>query len=331
MTGFLGRLFQYRATERKSPAEDFFTEAFAGVLSADDGETAAAFASWLTERNFRRARVVTQKVVDEGRLDMELVAEDGDGRQHLIVVENKLGAKEGDNQLPRYQSYLDSQVAESRTLVYLTRGEARDLPGSESVCFRNRHWCDVYEWLAAWVEGCSERPGVLARELLTLMEEWGMEVGLGAQDLAASVAYKTRVQHQLLQILDRVWEVCKKDATGGQWSYNRDGLEYTSAKIDDSGLYYMFGFDFSRSESAWNVSRLQLPSAYFAICGEDVGARDWSGLSGKNWKNPPPAWGWTDERVRELDSLKTDGVSLHQSYLDFFLSALAEAKEALGS
>lgn len=329
LTGFLGSLFRYRATEGRTPAEDFFTEALSGVLASDDGETAAAFASWLAEDEFERAWVVTQKVVDEGRLDMEFEARDAGGGRHLVVLENKLGATEGENQLARYECYLARQEeAAGRTLVYLTRYEKPDwTASSERVSFMNLHWSDVYDWLTAWVERRGDRTGVLGRELLVLMEEWGMEMGLGAQDLAAAVAYKTRVQPQLLQILDRVWAECKKDCgTGSQWNYDRNRIRYSSAYLEDSDLYYMFGFDFTRSDGEWNASRLQLPSAYFAICGKGLGERDWSGLSAE-WGEPPRGWtDWTNERVRQLATVRTDGASLHQSYLGFFLESLEEAR-----
>ena len=331
MTGFLGSLFRYRATEGRTPAEDFFTEVLSGVLASDYGELAAAFPSWLAGGKFERASVVTQKVVDEGRLDMEFVARDGGGGRHLVVVENKLGATEGENQLTRYERYLAGEEAASRTLVYLTRYEKRDwTPPSGRVSFRNLHWCDVYDWLAAWVEDRSDRTGVLVRELLILMEEWGMEMSLGAQDLAAAVAYKARVQPQLLQILDKVWAECKEDCrSGSQWAYDRDRIRYSSAYLRDSDLFYMFGFDFTRSDGEWNASRLQLPSAYFAICGKGLGERDWSGLSAE-WGDPPRGWTeWTDERVRQLATLRTDGASLHRSYLDFFLESLEEARKAM--
>lgn len=335
MTGFLERLFKYREKQGRSSKEDYFTEALAGVLEGAP-EVVAAFATWLTGRKckYKSASVVTQEVVGDGRLDMWLEARDGNDRPHLIVLENKLDAPQGREQLRRYENYLASQKAESRTLVYVTIHERSDFqPSSGAVSFRNRHWFEVYEWLTNWVQERGDleaRVGVLTRELLELMEAWDMETNLGAQDLASAVAYKGRVQQRLLQILDEVWEVCPNQRQdGGQWAYDRNGVCYRSAYITHDKLYYHFGFDFERDDQEWNVTRLQLPSAYFGIRGGDVQDQGWSRLSDE-WVAPPWKTWERHERVRQLPALDTKGASLHEGYLKFFLSSLEQAKAMIG-
>ncbi len=336
MTSFLERLFKYQATEGRSPQEDFFTEALAGVLEAHP-QMVADFAKWLTGREFKSADVATQKGVSGGnRLDMWLKAQDDDDRNHLIVLENKLGSKEGRDQLRRYECYLARQKAESRTLVYLSMHERSDFqPSTNSVSFLNRHWFEVYNWLKDQIRvgGDGEaRANVLIGELLRLMEAWDMEMHLGAHDLASAVAYKGRVESQLLQILNTVWEECRKDCVSGggsRWAYN--DVYYQSAYVTDDHLYYDFGFDFKRDDGQWTARDLQLPSAYFGVRRGDAEKPVLNGLS-EEWVKPPWTTTWnTYERVRQLVALKTSGSSLHEGYLDFFLSSLEQARAAIGN
>lgn len=331
MTSFLERLFRYRATESRSPQEDFFTEALGGVLEASR-ELATAFAGWLACRDFKTATVATQMAAGGNRLDMLVEALDEGHRRHLIVIENKLGAGEGHNQLQRYHDYLEAQQAESRTLVYMTLHERSDFePSSDAVRFRSRCWFELYDWLDSLLLGSGAQGGrveTLIRELLDLMEAWNMKMALGAHDLASAVAYKGAVQQQLLQILNMVWEECRAGCVSGQWKYDRDNVMYQSAYVLDD-LYYEFGFDFARDDEAWHAPRLQLPSAYFAIRGGDASARDWTGMSG--WDAPPASWSWPEhERVRQIAALELKGTSFHSGYLEFFLSALEQAKAAIG-
>lgn len=212
---FLERLFKYRATEGRSPEEDFFTEAFAGVLESRP-KMSVDFAAWLTEREIKSADVATQKVVNAtNRLDMWFKARDENGGNHLVVLEHKLGARQGSDQLRRYERYLTAQVADSYTLVYVTMHEHSNFePLGEAVSFRNLHWFEVYDWLEDWIrenDDIDSASGGLTRELLRLMEAWGMEMGLGARELASAVEYKGSVQSQLLQILDEVREQCRED------------------------------------------------------------------------------------------------------------------------
>ena len=332
---FLERLFKYRATEGRSPREDFFTEAFAGVLESRP-EWAIAFAAWLTECEIESTHVATQKVAHgTDRLDMWLKARDQEDGIHLIVLENKLGARQGRDQLRRYESYLAEQGADSYTLVYVTMHERTDFePSSEAVSFRNLHWFEVYDWLEDWIGNNDVDPGVgaLTSELLKLMEAWGMEMGLGARELASAVEYKGRVQGQVLQVLDEVWEECRPDCiSGSQWAYDRDGVIYSSAHVTEDGLYYEFGFDFERDDEQWNAARLHLPSAYFGIRGGDENGRYWRGLS-EEWVAAPLDWPWeAHERVRKLATLETKGASLQEGYVQFFLSSLEQARAAIRS
>ena len=284
-------------------------------------------------------RVETQKSVDRfGQLDLWLEAQDESGQRHLLVVENKIGAPADPAQLARYASYLATQThAASRTLLFVSpRSPSGFRPSTDDslVKFRECRWYRVYDWLKEWVDVHGRQaPGssVLAKELLTLMEEWNMDMKLSAADLAVATTYKLSAQKRLYQVLNEVHEACKIEllkSAKGRWNYDYSELIYSSPTIGDKGVHIEFGFDFGRKDEDWDVSRLGLPSAYFAIRGEGVGQQYRSVLP-DGWKSPPSTWGWPKgERVKQLSPFKTGGSSLRNVYLRFFLDALAEAHKA---
>lgn len=190
MSGILARLFKYRPEPGRSPAENFFTEALAGVLEASD-DLSEAFVQRIIDQRVQSPRVETQKSVQKvGQFDVWLEAQDESGQQHLIVIENKIGAPADPSQLARYADYLATQThAASRTLLYVSlhsRSDFRNSVDQPSVEFRECRWFEIYDWLKDWIQNTdpeSTRISVLAQELLDLMEEWNMDMNLSAADL----------------------------------------------------------------------------------------------------------------------------------------------------
>lgn len=336
------RLFKYRPSEGRSPQEDFLTEALAGVLESSF-PLRAAFVNWLVECDLdcERVRVETQKSAGSyGRLDLWLEAQERSGERHVVVFENKISATEGENQLGRYEKYLQKHLAEadSRTLIYLTPHSHTEFRPSENtndpaVAFRELRWFQVYKWMTDWVQepDAEARPTVLVKELLTLMEEWNLTIELNASDLAAAVAHRTSVEKKMLQLLDEVLAACRSrlPSTPRKWSYSRRHLTYSSPYIDGGeNLYFSFGFDFDREDDLWSVNGLQLPSAYFAVHIDNVDQLDQEAMS-SDWVTPPESWGWTEAvRVKRLSCLRAQAGSLHEAYLEFFDQALGEALTA---
>ena len=331
MGSLLARLFRYQPTEGRSPREDFFTEVLAGVLHTSP-DLRAGFAGWMAGRKLENAYFTTQKVTPDGnRLDVWIEGEDDAGERHLIVVEHKLGAPAGPDQLERYERYLGQfPSAASRTLVYVTmQRPAPFLTSVAGVTFQSRRWFEVADWLRQWQSGREGRATTLVREVLHLMEEWGMEMGLNAHELSAAVTYHMRARHRLVQVLNENWQVCGVEGSqSNRWTYDTERLVYQSPYIGRERSYLEFGFDFDRQDDDWDVPRLQLPSAYFGIRGDDVSKRVQRKLS-NDWKEPPATWQWQHgSRVKQLGALTTSGPSLHDAYLEFFRSSLREAEEA---
>ena len=70
MTSVFGRLFKYRPRENRLPQEDFFTEAFAGVLQKTP-DVRTKFVEWLIGHDdykveIKEADIYTQKQVSGG-------------------------------------------------------------------------------------------------------------------------------------------------------------------------------------------------------------------------------------------------------------------------
>ncbi|MYH14289.1 MAG: hypothetical protein F4149_03835 [Gammaproteobacteria bacterium] len=328
-----GRLFRYRATEGKSPREDFLTEALAGLLE-NSLLLRVAFVKRFVDCDVETVSVETQKSAGSyGRLDLWLEVRECSGDRHVVVFENKIGAPEGDGQLQSYERYLREhhKQAKSRTLIYLTPYTPSDFqPDEKLVVFRNLWWYQVFDWMKGWAQepGAEAGPVALVKELLALMEEWDLTNELNASDLAAAVAYRNRgVEQRMTSILREVEDTCK---VKGKWGhYDRGAYSQSSWTDDDEHTYLEFGYEFSREDENWSVSSLHLPSAFFAVKGD--GVEQLSGLSSDSgWNDPPESWSRGDQaKVKRMDSLEIGGKSLHLAYLAFFKTALEEAEKAL--
>ena len=336
MSSFFNQLFHYRPRNNRSPKEDFFTEALAGVLKASL-PLRAAFVQWLIGYEVDAVHLYTQKAFETGeRVDVWIEARSDSGEvRHVLALENKIDASEGPDQLRRYEAHLKHETAAStRTLVYATRHERAPFEPCRSgppVAFKPIHWFRVANWFKDWLsaqpEGLNDRGVPLVRELLSLMEDWNMAIHLTADDLAAATRHRTSVERNLLQLLDEVYAACALPGEiGNAWAYNRRDLYYTSPFLDAAqNAYAEFGFDFERDDPSWSVPQLGLPAAYFAVLG--TGTPELEALT--NWDSPPEDWdGYL--HVKWLNSLQVQGHSFYAGYLDFFLAARRELWQALG-
>lgn len=328
MTSVFGRIFRYRPSEGRTPTEDFFTETLAAVLEASE-PFRLAFVKWLINHDVDVdfARLETQKTVENGRLDLWIDAgNERTGERHVIAMENKIAAGEGKDQLQRYERHLKRKTADTRTLVYVTLHKRTSFQGSlkkPKVDFRQIHWFKMAEWMREWTtkpaNAADDKIIHFVRELLLLMEEWGMAVNLNADHLAAATIYHTSVGRQLIQILDETYEACELPGTkGNQWNYNTEELYYTSPWIDKrKNIYVEFGFNFDRDDADFSVPQLRVPSAYFAVGGTHRPELD----NLRDWKPAPEDWDDDYVLVKWLGCLRLQGESLHDEYIDFFKKA----------
>ena len=353
MSSIFSRIFKYRPRVDRLPKEDFFTEAFAGVLQTSHS-LRVTFVKWLichdadsVSIDVDSVSIETQKTFAGGdRLDVWIVAHHkNSGAHHVVAMENKIGAAEGQNQLQRYEDILrrEEASAKSRTLVYATLHERTnsERPGGEpEVGFLPIRWFDVADWMRKWIAesspGVEDRSIVLVRELVQLMEDWNMAMNLTPTDLAAACQYHNRsVAAKLSEILDATEQECKQNCNlegnkNNKWYHARNDFAYQSPYIDLKKKNYIeFGFDFDRDDNDWRVSQPSLPSAYFAAKGgwpepdiEQLG-------NVRNWVRAPDSWGDGYRLVKRLGHLDLQGDSLHGEYLDFFRNASGELLQAL--
>ena len=343
MSSIFGRLFKYRPRPNRDPKEDFFTEAFAGVLKKSP-TLRSAFVYWLIEQEVDFVYVRTQKTMPTGRIDIWIDARSRhNGTRHLVAIESKIGADVVQYQLRRYEAHLRSEAkADSRTLISATcheRSRFRRCLDAPDVQFRQIHWFQVADFLRNWISRLPNEwddPSVpFVRELLLLMEEWSMAMTLNVDDLAAATSYHTSVYARLVQILEQTKEGCNlPQPIVGNWSGGGRTSLYLARSSPWFGefgngpnsIYVEFGFDFERDDADWNVAHLRLPSAYFTFQCPHLLELHYP----EGWESPPAEWGEEYRQVKHLACLQVNGETLHIEYLEFFQNARDELWHALG-
>ena len=342
MNSFFLRLFTYRSRDGREPQEDFFTEAFAGVLRSSVPLRTSFLGCLFDLHEVDSVHISTQSALDDGgRVDIWIEARSDRSRvRHVLAMENKISAPVDDAQLRRYENQLKREAnpnTRTLTLVCATRHERASFEPSTCrpvVAFKQVRWHEVADWLRGWLsqqpDGLHE-PGVpLVHELLLLMEDWNMEIHLTAEDLAATTRHRTSVEGHLLQLLNEVYTECELSDGQGNWSYNQQLLAYFSPRFNsDMDARAEFGFDFERDDADWSVPQLGLPSAYFSVIGSE-GPKLTHRLTALGWAPPPKDWPDQYLGAKQLDSLVVSGASLHPIYLDFFRTAREDLWQALG-
>lgn len=336
MTSVFGQLFKYRPRENRLPQEDFFTEALAGVLQKTP-EVCTKFVEWLIRHDscdveIKEAGIDTQKSVDGGRLDIYVDARSADEKRHVVGVENKISAKEGERQLERYLEYLGSENdAATRTLVYITRvSEPNPFKSKpDNVVFKHLKWFQVYDWLKEAKEA-AESGHVFLYELLELMKEWNMTSKsiLSATDLAAAIRYKKLAEPQFWNVLEMVKEKQNHGINKRTGRWGSGSLSHYTPYLGDSGFYLYFGFDFDREDNDWSVEKLCIPSAFVGVCGNDEKPAFLKRLS-DDWIDVPQYMEWKDGLyVKQMHKkLLVSKDSFGEAYLDFFNTAIQDFKK----
>lgn len=149
------RLFIYRPSEHRNPAEDFFTEIFAFLLENVDG---------LLGEILSRSKVITQGQLEitEVKTQCQFSMQSGDIRPDIFVrfsannenwllfIENKIDAREGERQLESYLDYLGKKAKEDTdcVLLYITQFyDPKKVDPPSRVIFRQLRWGQIYEFL----------------------------------------------------------------------------------------------------------------------------------------------------------------------------------------
>ena len=250
-----------------------------------------------------------------------------------------MGAPAGGGQLKDYEERLQGLAAETRTLVHIAGRSAPIFEAtSGGVEFKSFRWFEIHRWLRR--QAAAARSGgrhlELVHEFLKFMEERGMTIEIGMNELVAAKVYKTgEVEQRLQQILDSAWDDSGMDdalgETDGRGRTTR-GEWRLSPRMVRHNAHVEWGFDFRREDPEWDVSSLQVPSAYALIWmpGQDG---DCHLACPSGWKKPPKRWD-DDSAGRyvwacEMSELRLHGESLSALYLEFFTKALTALKAVL--
>jgi hypothetical protein len=146
---FFERLYTYRQKEGKNDRENFLTELLAGVLCSSEQLTAA-----LLTRAGLPAAIPGEALVIETQIRYpegipDLIVRTNSNRI-LMLVECKVEAEEGDEQLARYEAILRRLKPTFGAALYLTK--YYEAPRKEYVLTRYARWYDIYR-LASQVDG----------------------------------------------------------------------------------------------------------------------------------------------------------------------------------
>lgn len=193
MTSLLGRLL--RLFPENVPLEDLFTEALArlfetrprmclawldqiGLLTVQLADVSEVVINVSTQRTF--TALDHHDTDSRPDLMVEVYWPSGDPAEDgvvndVVMIESKIGSKEGPEQLRRYAEHLDRLTGfGGKTLVYITRGydpkEAGEIVSAldGSVRFEQLRWHDFYRFLQ------TIEKDALVEEVMTFMEEQGM-------------------------------------------------------------------------------------------------------------------------------------------------------------
>lgn len=253
----LSRLVAYAPRPGRTAKEDFFTEAFTGVLERHPGlarlvlsrmvgntlpcrsqhpvifETQATYPIPGTAANCRPDLVVRWAGYGDEPEDT-----------HLIFVESKIDSTAHESQLGNYATVLQSRAGIQRTLVFVTLNPEHVVnPDVADVRFRPLYWGDIYRWIKQWRMRDSDPDAGLVDELLTLMEDLHMNFDLTISDLTVAVDYARDARRKLQWVIQKGWE--ESDIAGQPLLPGK-----TSSYDDDHGVYvYSRGI----GEPAFNI------------------------------------------------------------------------------
>lgn len=157
-----GKLFKYRERERISPRENFLTEIFAFVLKHDKLVRELFFKKLglVMEETFQ---IITQSTYAEGRPDIEIFI---DKNTH-VLIEVKIEATEGTEQLNSYSEILQKSQYNQRVLVYLTKYFEHKESTAEKIKTHLLRWHEVFDILCKSEE-------LLTKQLVDYLNEQRM-------------------------------------------------------------------------------------------------------------------------------------------------------------
>lgn len=346
------RLYSYRPQENRLQEENFFTEAFVGVMEREPELLKEVF-RYLTGQEAKHVEISSQvsypsAMTRDGNIrpDITIRGRDEDGGWHIVFVESKLGSKERADQLNEYGEVLLNERGKSKTIVYITQfsDELKTISPEKGISLKQRRWYEIYHFLINQRE-LEEKENNLLGELIKFMEELDMTFDIKLNQLLAGVTF-SRGQNKFRDLLNQAW------AMGGLGKYveqNYEGkwvpsklsskIDWTTPSFGKDRIQLIYGIWFNTKDKGdydLIFDNPDLPSLYLAIAKwpkKEIKTvydkyRDYfDELSHKkNWK--------LLEKPKYVILRKNYNIShfgssdLSQELLDFFLSSFNEIKDA---
>ena len=281
---------------RRRGAEDQLTEMLVWLAESvpDVGSALLTLAFGEVPSDADSMEITTQRAIVGGRLDALLTT-----RSTALVVESKLGAEYGGDQIRKYVDWLATHPRQSRSLMTLTKREAPWPIGEEDYARERKvhpavkRWEDLYALLEpiAVIEDSQDVRQRLVREFLDMLAEEGLipMKPLSEEELG-------RAWRDSYEAVRRYWDffrACKgeiADRTGASQASNSWANQLNSAWQDfvfedqvhlAVGLYYTDEYE--------PVAPTHTVIVWLAPRAED--RPDWAEVADRLEAQPP--YGWT--------------------------------------
>lgn len=339
------RLFSYRPRENRSERENFFTEAFVGVMEKEPELLKELFKK-LTGKDVKNVEIFSQfsyaSTITKGgidRPDITIIGRDEDEERHIIFIESKLDSKGDVEQLNGYAGVLSKRHETAKILVYITQfsEEPKTIFPISGVEFKQMRWYEIYRFFKK-----KDNIAPLVNELIRFMEDLNMTFDIKLSELLAGVSFAL-AQEKFLNLLNEAWnnsELQGREPTSGKWgTYSYAGMIYcTTPYFGKAEIQISYGIWFDTKKNGyWELisENTELPILFLAISkwSNEENIRD-------EYKNIFDAFIKDKENWELLEkpngviikrkySINHFGVSnLSQELLKFFVDSFNEIKDA---
>lgn len=300
-----------------SNKEDYLTEIFAFALQNDSifwNNFLKLLSKELGEQNppFIKTQVHYQN--EKRRPDIEI-----DIGNIFIIIECKLGAEEGDEQLDDYAEILSAKVGyDKKMLIYLTLKHDKKSKEYKGIVFKQLRWFDIASTI-------TDKCDLVTKELKQyLFKEKIVMEKFGYEDIVSFKMFIDTAQ-KMNDILNETSKEVK-DKKLHKYNNFRPALEYKEYIIrfvfnDKCDL--CFGFGYWWNEHPRLLVRLYIPLANAKTVAEDIKCK----LNNEKWNSVPNRSGYIVETSKELaEVLLYDEITQRKKIIDFFFESIKSLK-----
>lgn len=204
MNSIFTNIYKYRQTDKKNEIENYLIEIFSYCLQKDDVFKNNFFDKIGFENN--NGKILTQKTFSNGKRP-DICIEDN---KNLFLIECKVGADEGENQLANYQQILAGYKNKKTKLIFLTKHIVEKENAEQNIT-----WTDIAEMI-------TDKNNILTSQLKEYLIENNIAFMEGFNKGSLSTMYKT------LQKMEYILDTIKNDYKIKKTEHddNNDSLNY---------------------------------------------------------------------------------------------------------